>query len=198
MNLPRTIRGLLLLVVLVLCLRPTATAQVYVRGSLRHDGTVVPPHVRTRPDGNLYNNWSTHPNVNPYTGRVGTRIVPAPAVGYGLPIPEGSMNLPEAALMGPTQAWQDVSGVRAQAEVARMQAAQYYAAQQQYAAEVEAANYEAYRQLVEQTGYEDPVDLKVMPTSQRHLRHLQRAADAKNARRARGMNTNSAATQIAK
>ena len=52
-----------------------AQAAVHVRGYVRHDGTYVQPHYRSNPDGNVYNNWSTYPNVNPYTGTMGTNHV---------------------------------------------------------------------------------------------------------------------------
>ena len=44
---------------------------VYVHGYYRRDGTYVRPHYRTRPDGNLWNNYSTKGNINPYTGKRG-------------------------------------------------------------------------------------------------------------------------------
>ena len=47
-------------------------ADVWVNGHLRSNGSYVQPHYRSNPDGNFYNNWSTYPNVNPYTGRIGT------------------------------------------------------------------------------------------------------------------------------
>jgi len=46
---------------------------VSVHGYTRTDGTYVSPHIRSRPDGNLTNNWSTLGNVNPYTGSPGTK-----------------------------------------------------------------------------------------------------------------------------
>ena len=49
---------------------------VRVRGYTKRDGTYVPPHYRSAPDGNFYNNWSTKGNVNPYTGKEGTRVTP--------------------------------------------------------------------------------------------------------------------------
>ncbi|MEM3484058.1 MAG: hypothetical protein QXI12_00365 [Candidatus Methanomethyliaceae archaeon] len=55
---------------------------VYVGGHLRLNGTYVAPHYRSRPDGNFWNNWSTWPNVNPYTGKIGTRYYPP--LDYGL------------------------------------------------------------------------------------------------------------------
>lgn len=44
-------------------------SQVRVRGYYRKNGTYVRPHVRTRPDGNPYNNYSFPGNYNPNTGR---------------------------------------------------------------------------------------------------------------------------------
>jgi hypothetical protein len=49
-----------------------ASADVYVHGYYRKDGTYVKPHWRSDPDGNPYNNWSFPGNVNPYTGEVAT------------------------------------------------------------------------------------------------------------------------------
>ncbi|HFX6175628.1 TPA: hypothetical protein ACNIH0_003797 [Acinetobacter baumannii] len=48
-------------------------AGVAVRGYYRKNGTYVSPHIRSNPDGRLYNNWSTVGNVNPYNGKVGTK-----------------------------------------------------------------------------------------------------------------------------
>ncbi|MGE5513850.1 MAG: hypothetical protein ACM31O_21695 [Bacteroidota bacterium] len=49
-----------------------ASADTYVRGYTRRDGTYVQPHYQTNPDGNKFNNYSTQGNVNPYTGKPGT------------------------------------------------------------------------------------------------------------------------------
>lgn len=49
---------------------------VHVEGHTTKNGTYVPPHERSRPDGNFSNNWSTKGNVNPYTGKEGTRVTP--------------------------------------------------------------------------------------------------------------------------
>ena len=59
----------------------SAFAQVRVKGYTRKDGTYVAPHYRSGPDGNFYNNWSTKGNVNPYTGKPGTKVTPPR--GYG-------------------------------------------------------------------------------------------------------------------
>lgn len=53
--------------------------QVYVAGFYRPNGTWVPPHYRTVPDGTGYDD-PADPNVNPYAGQV----VPHP-YNYGTP-----------------------------------------------------------------------------------------------------------------
>lgn len=55
---------------------------VYVQPYYRSNGTYVQQHYRSYPDGNFYNNWSTYPNVNPYTGRRGTRYYPQQNYGW--------------------------------------------------------------------------------------------------------------------
>lgn len=72
----------LTLVTLGVLLAVTAAAQTHVNGYTRRDGTYVAPHVRTTPDGNRFNNYSTQGNINPYTGRVGTQN-PFPAPSFG-------------------------------------------------------------------------------------------------------------------
>lgn len=56
---------------------------VRVRGYTRKDGTWVPPHHRSAPDGRFSNNWSTAGNVNPYTGELGTLTTPPGSGGSG-------------------------------------------------------------------------------------------------------------------
>lgn len=55
-----------------------AFAQVYVAPTIRSDGTMVQGHMRTAPNSTRVDNWSSRPNVNPYTGRVGTADPYAP------------------------------------------------------------------------------------------------------------------------
>jgi len=54
----------------------SAGDDVYTNGYFRPNGTYVQPYFRTAPDDIAYNNYSTYPNVNPYTGQVGTRHYP--------------------------------------------------------------------------------------------------------------------------
>lgn len=55
-----------------------AQTQHQVRPYVRSDGIYVQPHYRTNRDYTPNNNWTTRPNVNPHTGREGTR---APSYG---------------------------------------------------------------------------------------------------------------------
>lgn len=67
-----------------------ASAQVHVQGYYRADGTYVAPYYRTAPDNTINNNYSTYPNVNPYTGQQGT-VAPNPyQQGYAGPPAYGS------------------------------------------------------------------------------------------------------------
>lgn len=59
----------------------TANADTWVNGYMKSNGTYVPGHFRSSPDGSVDNNWSTEGNVNPYTGRIGTRN--PSSYGYG-------------------------------------------------------------------------------------------------------------------
>jgi len=46
---------------------------VNVRPYTKKDGTLVDGHRRSGPDGSKGNNWSSKGNVNPYTGKPGTK-----------------------------------------------------------------------------------------------------------------------------
>jgi hypothetical protein len=59
---------------IVLASYATAAAKTtHVEGYVRKDGTYVAPHERSAPDRSYNNNWSTTPNINPYTGQQGSR-----------------------------------------------------------------------------------------------------------------------------
>lgn len=49
-----------------------ASAEDWVNGYTRRDGTQVQPHWRSDRDNDSLNNWSTRGNTNPHTGAVGT------------------------------------------------------------------------------------------------------------------------------
>jgi len=50
-----------------------ATSSHNVRGYTKKDGTYVAPHRATDPNKTQRDNWSSKPNVNPYTGKEGTK-----------------------------------------------------------------------------------------------------------------------------
>ncbi len=44
-----------------------------IRGYVKSNGTYVAPSHATNPNGTKLDNWTTRGNVNPYTGKVGTK-----------------------------------------------------------------------------------------------------------------------------
>jgi hypothetical protein len=56
----------------------SAQRAVGVRGHTTRDGVYVPPYVRTAPNETRTDNWSSKPNINPYTGKAGTADPYAP------------------------------------------------------------------------------------------------------------------------
>ncbi len=52
----------------------------YTRGYVRSNGTYVSGYYRTNPDSTRINNYSTRGNVNPFTGKAGTK--PLNKYGY--------------------------------------------------------------------------------------------------------------------
>jgi hypothetical protein len=50
-----------------------SSGDVHVRGYYRKNGTYVQPHYRSHPNGTQRDNWSTKGNVNPHTGKIGTK-----------------------------------------------------------------------------------------------------------------------------
>ena len=81
---------ILIVLAIVCAIALPADAAVRVRGYFRSTGTYVRPHYRSNPDGNFYNNWSTHPNINPYTGARGTRRTPSYSSSYSWRTPSYS------------------------------------------------------------------------------------------------------------
>ena len=46
-----------------------------VKGYHKKDGTYVPPHYQTNPNKTQRDNYSSKPNVNPRTGKAGTKTL---------------------------------------------------------------------------------------------------------------------------
>lgn len=63
----------------VSCIIAQNPNHVYVNGYTRSNGTYVEGHYRTAPNNTINDNFSTYPNVNPYTGAQGTT---APCYSY--------------------------------------------------------------------------------------------------------------------
>lgn len=63
---------LLMAAVALVGLGSTSRADEYVNGYYRNNGTYVAPYERTQPNNSLFDNYSSKPNVNPYTGQAGT------------------------------------------------------------------------------------------------------------------------------
>lgn len=53
--------------------RGSSSSTVHVKSHTTRNGTYVPAHNRTAPDQSKRNNWSTKGNVNPHTGKEGTK-----------------------------------------------------------------------------------------------------------------------------
>jgi hypothetical protein len=59
------------------------SSPTYVHGYTRKNGTYVMPHYQTAPNATRLDNWSTKGNVNPYTGKAGTKDPYAPPSSDG-------------------------------------------------------------------------------------------------------------------
>ena len=53
--------------------RASHSSTVHVSGHVTKTGTYVAPSYRTAPNRTKIDNWSSKPNVNPYTGKSGTK-----------------------------------------------------------------------------------------------------------------------------
>jgi hypothetical protein len=91
----KRVATILMVMAIVLGTSIGASADVYVRGYVRSNGTYVQPHYRSNPDGIFQNNWSTYPNVNPYTGAIGTKRTPNYSESPSLRIPSYDWSGPE-------------------------------------------------------------------------------------------------------
>lgn len=83
---------------------------VHVKGYYRADGTYVEPHYRSAPNSTTSDNWSTIGNVNPHTGKIGTKIPNDVIVPGSLPsVPFVPQQHSSAASASPLQATSTVS-----------------------------------------------------------------------------------------
>jgi hypothetical protein len=62
------------LLVLLLAGHVRAQRQHVVRPYVKKNGTVVQQHHQTNPNGTQRDNYSATGNVNPYTGKAGTKV----------------------------------------------------------------------------------------------------------------------------
>lgn len=69
-------------ILITLAFATVASADTYVNGYTRSDGTYVQGHWRSSPNGTTLDNYSTRGNVNPYTGQKGYKN-PYGGSGYG-------------------------------------------------------------------------------------------------------------------
>ena len=66
-------RTIVLIVVLLVAMLPAYAADHAVRGYVKKDGVYVAPSRATNPNRTQRDNYSSKPNVNPHTGKRGTR-----------------------------------------------------------------------------------------------------------------------------
>lgn len=71
-----------------------AAADKFVSGYIKSNGTVVGDYMRSDRDGVFSNNFSTKPNINPYTGKMGTRVTPPNYSTPSYSISPSYLNLP--------------------------------------------------------------------------------------------------------
>lgn len=65
----------IVIVALVFCVSVCEAKSVNVKGGITKRGTYKSPHLRTSPNKTKIDNWSAKGNVNPYTGKSGTKKV---------------------------------------------------------------------------------------------------------------------------
>jgi hypothetical protein len=70
--------GSLFVIALIFSVLNSLSAQntIYVQGHTKKNGTYVQPYYKTSPNATKLDNFSTKPNLNPYTGKTGTIVVP--------------------------------------------------------------------------------------------------------------------------
>lgn len=74
-----------ILAVFMIAIATSAMAQTSVRGYTKKDGTYVAPHYRSSANSTRNDNYSTKGNVNPYTGKEGTKDPDSSGYSYTPP-----------------------------------------------------------------------------------------------------------------
>lgn len=67
------LRKILACMLALFVLASAAEGTQKTRGYFKKNGTYVMPHYKTKRDGTRLNNYSTKGNINPYTGKNGTK-----------------------------------------------------------------------------------------------------------------------------
>jgi hypothetical protein len=87
--------------------RSTNSSSHYTQSYSRTDGTLVPGYRATNPNGTKLDNYSTKGNINPWTGRPGTKSPDGEAKGYAArapgapPVETASVATPPTPAAGP-------------------------------------------------------------------------------------------------
>lgn len=64
---------ILVIAIIGSCFTTFAQGHKKIRGYSKSNGTYVQSHHRTNQNSTISDNWSTKPNVNPFTGKVGKK-----------------------------------------------------------------------------------------------------------------------------
>lgn len=64
---------ILVTAIILSCFTTFAQGQKKINGYVKSNGTYVKSHYRTNANNKFSDNWSTKPNANPHTGKVGTK-----------------------------------------------------------------------------------------------------------------------------
>lgn len=75
----------LAITVIVFLVTNQIQADISVNGYIRKNGTYVEPHYRSNPNNSVVDNWSYSGNINPHTGRIGTKTYSTPTYNHYQP-----------------------------------------------------------------------------------------------------------------
>jgi hypothetical protein len=109
----KLIFSILVLFPLFICVGASAQTNpsvTYVDGYVRSNGTYVPGHYKTMSNSTINDNFTTKPNVNPYTGKKGTiepdYFAPRSYDSYSMPkISSPSYSVPSSSYSMPSSSY---------------------------------------------------------------------------------------------